>query len=583
VDLAGSENTKKTLVGGKQLEEAKQILKSLSALGNVINALSKNSKKGIEKKAHVPYRDSKLTRMLQESLGGNSLTVLIITCSQSSYNDHETLSTLKFGNRAKQIQNKPTVNEERSPKELLRLLNTSNQKIKQREMLIQVLYQNILQFINQNSDLQAVKQVQNEVKAFDVNNLDKAFKKYLKIKEIVAKERGDSEDEVDEEELRDVVRSKDDMSLQDNMNVIKEVSEDMEDGTPTGKRPHLRENRASNSAKGMARSQSLVQKHVSNFNSRLEEKEGGVPSLIAVTPSSANNEGEEAKAGQKTKRGGDKLLEYFIKYNDIQKELAKEQEEKQFLENEIMNRNKENYEMNEKLILHQINSQLAQQEYCRNIQELSVNMGKIRFYNQNKCLDFQKLADHLKNLKCDIQLLNVGNKLNQSQDVDLPIDLDTSTNSTDLILESIKSTLEMIEQIEASIKDEDNLLHDQTEKALKREQELNRKMQTPKRKAFIQRISNNERVRTCESEILSTEADVDEIRNAYSCNTEDSPRSCPTEMQNRITEMDENLQLETDRMKEISELTTLINQQNQTICSLRNEFSDIKSQVKEEL
>lgn len=90
VDLAGSEKIAKTQVSGAQLEEAKNINKSLSALGNVINALTS------EKKEHVPYRDSKLTRLLQDSLGGNSKTTLILACSPCAYNDKETLSTLRY-------------------------------------------------------------------------------------------------------------------------------------------------------------------------------------------------------------------------------------------------------------------------------------------------------------------------------------------------------------------------------------------------------------------------------------------------------------------------------------------------------
>ncbi len=93
VDLAGSEKVKKTLAEGKLLEEAKNINKSLSALGNVINSLTDG------KSTHVPYRDSKLTRLLQDSLGGNSRTTLIINCSCSTYNEFETLSTLRFGVR----------------------------------------------------------------------------------------------------------------------------------------------------------------------------------------------------------------------------------------------------------------------------------------------------------------------------------------------------------------------------------------------------------------------------------------------------------------------------------------------------
>ncbi|CAG8567315.1 5047_t:CDS:10 [Diversispora eburnea] len=91
VDLAGSEKVGKTGASGQTLEEAKKINKSLSALGMVINALTDG------KSTHIPYRDSKLTRILQESLGGNSRTTLIINSSPSSFNEAETLSTLRFG------------------------------------------------------------------------------------------------------------------------------------------------------------------------------------------------------------------------------------------------------------------------------------------------------------------------------------------------------------------------------------------------------------------------------------------------------------------------------------------------------
>ncbi|KAI9315986.1 kinesin heavy chain [Dichotomocladium elegans] len=116
VDLAGSEKVGKTGASGQTLEEAKKINKSLTALGMVINALTDG------KSSHVPYRDSKLTRILQESLGGNSRTTLIINCSPSSYNEAETLSTLRFGMRAKSIKNKAKVNADLSPAELKALL-----------------------------------------------------------------------------------------------------------------------------------------------------------------------------------------------------------------------------------------------------------------------------------------------------------------------------------------------------------------------------------------------------------------------------------------------------------------------------
>ncbi|RLN55053.1 hypothetical protein BBJ28_00004333 [Nothophytophthora sp. Chile5] len=98
VDLAGSELVNKTNASGRVLQEAKAINKSLSALSNVIKALGDGKK-------HVPYRDSKLTRLLQDSLGGTAKTCLILAASCSSYNMAETISTLRFGLRAKEIKN----------------------------------------------------------------------------------------------------------------------------------------------------------------------------------------------------------------------------------------------------------------------------------------------------------------------------------------------------------------------------------------------------------------------------------------------------------------------------------------------
>lgn len=123
VDLAGSEKVGKTGASGQTLEEAKKINKSLSALGMVINALTDG------KSTHIPYRDSKLTRILQESLGGNSRTTLIINCSPSSYNDAETISTLRFGVRAKAIKNKAKINAELSPAELKQLLRKAQGQV----------------------------------------------------------------------------------------------------------------------------------------------------------------------------------------------------------------------------------------------------------------------------------------------------------------------------------------------------------------------------------------------------------------------------------------------------------------------
>ncbi|CUV06704.1 unnamed protein product [Cryptosporidium hominis] len=133
VDLAGSEKISKTGAEGLTLDEAKTINKSLSCLGNVINALTDNTKN------FIPYRDSKLTRILQNSLGGNSLTALIVTCSPSIVNESETIGTLRFGIRAKMVKNAPKVNQQYSVEQLQVLLNSAQRKLAERNNYIQTL------------------------------------------------------------------------------------------------------------------------------------------------------------------------------------------------------------------------------------------------------------------------------------------------------------------------------------------------------------------------------------------------------------------------------------------------------------
>lgn len=127
IDLAGSENVSKSEVQGVNLLEAQTINKSLCALGNVIYALTE---KGRE---HIPYRDSKLTFLLQDSLGGNSKTIIIGTASPCKSSMYETIETMKFIKRAKNIGNSPKVNKNESIESLLKTIESLKKRIKELE------------------------------------------------------------------------------------------------------------------------------------------------------------------------------------------------------------------------------------------------------------------------------------------------------------------------------------------------------------------------------------------------------------------------------------------------------------------
>lgn len=150
IDLAGSEKISKTGAVGETLEEAKKINLSLSTLGQVISSLSSD-------KDYIPYRDSKLTRVLQDSLGGNFKTTLIVACSPHVFNCEETIATMKFATRAKKIKNKVKQNIKKSTEELERIIEDLTQKLQKAKEHIARLKKKI------NSLPEALKQEYKEV------------------------------------------------------------------------------------------------------------------------------------------------------------------------------------------------------------------------------------------------------------------------------------------------------------------------------------------------------------------------------------------------------------------------------------
>ena len=128
VDLAGSEKSGQAGTTGDRLAEGNAINRSLSALGNVITVLAEHAT-GKNLRGVVPYRDSTLTRMLQDALGGNSATIMVCAIRPGHTYYEETNNTLMYADRAKKIKNKPTVNEDPQAK-LIRELKEENEKLK---------------------------------------------------------------------------------------------------------------------------------------------------------------------------------------------------------------------------------------------------------------------------------------------------------------------------------------------------------------------------------------------------------------------------------------------------------------------
>jgi len=116
-DLAGSELVSRTKATGNTLKEAGKIHQGLLTLENVINAL-------VENKKYIPYKDSKLTRILMDSLGGNSKTTLLVTCSPHIWNRAESISSLRFAKRAKDIKNKARINKQLTREQLEKKIST---------------------------------------------------------------------------------------------------------------------------------------------------------------------------------------------------------------------------------------------------------------------------------------------------------------------------------------------------------------------------------------------------------------------------------------------------------------------------
>nr|TKS10891.1 kinesin-1-like protein PSS1 [Populus alba] len=230
VDLAGSEKVEKTGAEGKVLEESKTINKSLSALGNVINALTCGPS---TRSSHIPFRDSKLTRILQDALGGNSRTALLCCCSPSASNASETLSTIRFGMRAKHIKASPLVSrrEDKHAKKhgdisptkdesCDRILNKLRERLDEEDVkLLEELFilEGLFLDVTSVEDLESAYQ---DVTSWTISSLQQAVEELIYTVEELKRENKDLKARLADAERFDAMRKK----SEDNAGVLLKIS-----------------------------------------------------------------------------------------------------------------------------------------------------------------------------------------------------------------------------------------------------------------------------------------------------------------------------------------------------------------------
>ena len=205
VDLAGSERVTKTNARELRLEEAKKINYSLLVLGNCIQSLiSPNSK-------YISYRDSKLTRILQESLGGNAKTSLIVTISPSGYNSEETLSSLNFGLRAMKVQNKPVINKTEDYQALFYKLQEDYDKLLEEKTNLTIEYNKVCDEndkikndIQRNDNKEPNKNNSKSISYEEMENIKKKFEKEMKNLEKYYGDVLKNKDEENEKIMKDI-------------------------------------------------------------------------------------------------------------------------------------------------------------------------------------------------------------------------------------------------------------------------------------------------------------------------------------------------------------------------------------------
>ena len=440
-DLEGSEKiTKMNPVEGESIEEQKLVNKSLSALASVVQSLSIKN----DTIFHVPYRDSKLTRILAECLGGSAYTTLILTCTQNEYNLSETRNTLLFGERAKKIRNKPVINIElnadKNPiiKEILNKRNEEENNMDERAKKtaeFKRMYDNEINQLkgqikqlkeNQNMDLNVIQELKENINLLenDKQNL-KITKEKLLIKENELKDMN--------KKIKDLKKKceKDDElieNLKNEGNRLKKENDGIKylEMEKEGYMQQVEEKE--NEIKNLEENMTEKEQNIRKLNSELDEKKTGIKSfqikmekmekdfnnqinnkdlIIKELENNIENEKNEKKKQKKiVQELNDNLIEANNKINNYENKIKEQNRnmkinnnELEELKNEIINLKKkiENLEKSKQELIQEHTIEVD--KLHKEIFELKSNINKLKSDNKTKDNNIQYLKEEKEKLE----------------------------------------------------------------------------------------------------------------------------------------------------------------------------------------
>lgn len=446
IDLAGSEKQKFTSTVGERTKEAGNINKSLMNLGHVIKSLVDKSENN--KKSHIHYRDSKLTHILKDSLGGNSKTCIIANISASVNSSSETLSTLQFAHNAKQIKNKVVVNEEvysdNYYKEEIKKLADQYDKIKQENAFLQNLIKdgnvngiNLNSIISNNSLNETNINCNNSLEVLTKQLTiyeEEACQKDNKIVELV-QENSFLREKIEQLDvdikLKTIEKNEEEEKLINSYKEINILRDDLKNNTYEN---------IKNNAKIEDLNQTINEKE-NKYNLKIKSMEDNIASinntlkykeeqLFSIKDKLKLSEEENRKLESKFLILQDKLLKNEISLNELEMKIKQKDIEAVKLEDqirhieddklkEISNNNKLKQELNEKLLIKQqeINDLLSISENLKlqvlnndnNINKLKKSYNK----NINSCLQLSKTREEAENKlhKSNISIIEKDRKI----------------------------------------------------------------------------------------------------------------------------------------------------------------------------